>query len=57
MDERYHRRPTIITTDLDYPEWQSFLGNKGLVEALPSRLRHQCHIVRIDGPSLRDPQG
>jgi hypothetical protein len=22
-----------------------------------SRLRHHCHTVRIDGPSLRDPTG
>ena len=57
MEERYRRRPTIITTNLDYPEWQTFLGNKALVEALRSRLRHQCHTIRIDGPSLRDPQG
>jgi DNA replication protein DnaC len=56
MEERYRRRPTIITTNLDYTEWANFLGNKSLVEALLSRLRHQCHTVRIDGPSLRDPQ-
>jgi len=56
MEERYRRRATIITTNLDYPEWHNFLGNKALVEALLSRLRHQCHTVRIDGPSLRDPQ-
>lgn len=57
LEERYRRRPTIITTNLDYEEWGNFLGNKGLVEALLSRLRHQCHTLRIDGPSLRDPQG
>jgi DNA replication protein DnaC len=57
MEERYRQRPTIITTNLAYPEWQTFLGNKALVEALLSRLRHQCHTVNIDGPSLRDPQG
>jgi DNA replication protein DnaC len=57
MEERYRRRPTIITTNLDYPAWQTFLGNKALVEALLSRLRHQCHTVRIDGPSLREAQG
>jgi DNA replication protein DnaC len=56
MEERYRRRPTIITTNLDYTEWANFLGNKSLVEALLSRLRHQCHTVRIEGPSLRDPQ-
>jgi DNA replication protein DnaC len=57
MEERYRRHPTIITTNLDYPEWANFLGNKALVEALLSRLRHQCHTVRITGPELREPQG
>jgi DNA replication protein DnaC len=57
MEERYGHRPTIITTNLDYPEWANFLGNKALVEALLSRLRHHCHTVRIEGPSLRDAQG
>jgi len=56
MEERYRRKPTIITTNLDYEEWHHFLGNKALVEALLSRLRHQCHTLRIDGPSLREPQ-
>jgi DNA replication protein DnaC len=57
MEERYRRRSTIITTNLEYEEWHNFLGNKALVDALLSRLRHQCHTVRIDGPSLREPQG
>jgi len=57
MEERYTRGATIITTNLDYPEWANFLGNRPMVEALLSRLRHHCHTVRIDGPSLRDAQG
>lgn len=57
MEERYRQRPTIITTNLDYAEWANFLGNKALVDALLSRLRHQCHTVKIDGPSLRDTAG
>ena len=57
MEERYRHRPTIITTNLDDAEWHGFLGNRHLVEALLSRLRHQCHTVKIKGPSLRDPQG
>jgi DNA replication protein DnaC len=56
MEERYTRRPTIITTNLAYDEWHKFLGNKSMVDALLSRLRHRCHTVQIDGPSLRDPQ-
>ncbi len=57
MEERYNRRSTIITTNLEYDEWHEFLGNRSMVEALLSRLRHRCHTVRIDGPSLREPQG
>ena len=57
MEERYRRKATIITTNLDYEEWANFLGNKGLVDALLGRLRHQCHTIRIAGPSLREPQG
>jgi len=57
MEERYRRRPTIITTNLDYDQWPNFLGNPQMVKALLGRLRHFCHTVSIDGPSLRDPQG
>ena len=57
MEERYNRRSTMITTNLDYEEWHQFLGNRPMVEALLSRLRHHCQTIRIDGPSLREPQG
>jgi len=43
--------------NLDYEEWPNFLGNRAMVEALLSRLRHYCHTVRIAGPSLRELQG
>ena len=57
MEERYGRKATIITTNLDYEEWYAFLGNKEMVAALLDRLRHRCHTIRIDGPSLREPRG
>ena len=57
MEERYRQHSTIITTNLSYDEWHNFLGNKSMVEALLSRVRHYCHTVHIDGPSLREPQG
>ncbi|HJX61340.1 MAG TPA: IS21-like element helper ATPase IstB [Dehalococcoidia bacterium] len=56
MEERYRHHPTIITTNLEYEQWSGFLGHKELTAALLSRLRQYCHTVRIDGPSLRDPQ-
>lgn len=55
MEERYNRKSTLITTNLHYDDWYSFLGNKQMVSALLSRLRHHCHTIHIDGPSLRLP--
>ena len=57
IEERYRRHSTIITTNLSYEEWPGFLGNKPMVEALLSRLRHYCHTVTINGPSLKDLRG
>jgi DNA replication protein DnaC len=56
MEERYGRKATIITTNLDYDQWYDFLGQKEMVGALLDRLRHRCHTIRIDGPSLRAPK-
>ena len=36
---------------------RTFWAIEPMVEALLSRLRHYCHTVHIDGPSLREPQG
>jgi len=55
MEERYRRKATLITTNLEYERWYKFLGQKDMVKALLSRLRHQCTTIRIDGPSLREP--
>ena len=53
MDQRYGRVSTIITTNLDYPQWYEMFGNKPLVDALLDRLQHHCITIRIEGPSLR----
>jgi len=54
MEDRHAaKRATIVTTNLDYDDWGRFLGNQMLTGALLSRLRHRCHTLRIDGPSLR----
>src|SRR5437879_10326989 len=57
MEERYRQHSTIITTNLVYDEWPNFLGARPTGDALVERLRHYCHTVTIDGPSLRDLQG
>ena len=56
MDTRYRaKRPTLITTNLGYDEWGTFLKNPPMVEALLSRLKQRCVTIEIDGPDLREP--
>jgi len=55
MDERYSRKSTIITSNLDYPQWYDLFQRKPLVDALLDRLKHRCITIRITGPSLRVP--
>ncbi len=55
MDERYSRKSTIITSNLDYPQWYDLFQRKPLVDALLDRLKHHCITIRISGPSLRVP--
>ncbi len=55
LDLRYARRPSIITTNLDYPEWYDLFQRKPLVDALLDRLKHHCITIQINGPSLRVP--
>jgi DNA replication protein DnaC len=56
MGERYGRKATIITTNLDYEKWYDLFANKALVDALLDRLKHRCVTIKIDGKSLRAPQ-
>ena len=57
MEERHHRKPTLITTNMPYAAWQDCLGNRPLTQALLSRLRERCHTLIIEGPCLREQQG
>ena len=53
MDNRYGRKSTLITTNLDYPEWYDLFQRKPLVDALLDRLQHYCITLRLTGASLR----
>jgi DNA replication protein DnaC len=58
---RLSRLDVLLIDEFGYlnlkPEQANFLGNKAMVEALLSRVRHYCHTVTINGPSLRELQG
>ena len=56
MHQRHKQKTTLITTNLGFSEWSSFLKNKQLTAALIDRLTENSHLFNIkNGKSLRDP--
>jgi DNA replication protein DnaC len=55
--ERYERTATIVTSNLDFPEWdQAFPANPLLASATLDRLRHNAYCLTLDGLSYRTPK-
>ena len=51
--DRYERRPTIITSNLDFSEWNDAFHNKLLGAATLDRIMHGAYQVVLDGKSYR----
>ena len=57
IENRYNKRPTLITTNLGYKEWPKFLGRGPMASALLRRLLHRCHTVSFPrGVNLSQPK-
>ena len=54
--ERYERKPTIITSNLDFSEWNDAFHNKLLGAATLDRIMHVAYQVVLDGKSYRTPR-
>jgi DNA replication protein DnaC len=55
--ERYEQASTIVTSNLDFPEWdQAFPANRLLASASLDRLRHNAYCLVLDGMSYRAPK-
>jgi DNA replication protein DnaC len=55
--ERYEQVATIVTSNLDFPEWdQAFPTNRLLASATLDRLRHNAYCLVLDGHSYRAPK-
>lgn len=55
--ERYEQTSTIITSNLDFKEWdQAFPNNRLLASATVGRLRHNAYCLELEGPSGRHPK-
>jgi len=54
--ERYERKSTIVTSNLDIPEWTDAFPNRILGAATIDRLRHGAYKVVLEGKSYRFPR-
>jgi DNA replication protein DnaC len=56
MHQRHQRKSTLITSNLGFSEWGTFLKNDHLTAALIDRLTQNSHIFNMKGcVGLRDP--
>lgn len=47
MQKRHRRKPTLITSNLGFGEWRSFLKNDHLTAALIDRLTENSHVINM----------
>jgi DNA replication protein DnaC len=47
MHRRHRKNPTLITSNLGFSEWGSFLKNAHLTAALIDRLTENSHVINM----------
>lgn len=53
LADRYERRSTILTTNLNFSEWVQVFGDEKITTALLDRLGHHAEILTTRGQSYR----
>ena len=53
IDRRYERNSTIITTNINFSQWDEVFGDPMIANAIVDRLLHHASVVTIKGRSYR----
>lgn len=53
LDDRYHHRATLITSQLPVKHWHDYIGEVTLADAILDRLVHGAQHIELKGESLR----
>lgn len=53
LDDRYHHRATIITSQLPVKHWHEYIDEPTLADAILDRLIHGAQQIHLKGESLR----
>lgn len=53
ISECYEKRSVIITTNLQFSQWNGIFYDEKMTSAIIDRLIHHSHLIIFDGPSYR----
>jgi len=53
IDRRYEKHSTIITTNINFSQWDDVFGDPLIASAIVDRLLHHSHVAKITGNSYR----
>ena len=57
LEDRYAKKPMIITSQLPVAKWHEYLGEPTLADAIMDRLTADAHRIELQGESLRKRKG
>ena len=53
IDMRYEKKSTILTTNMNFNEWDEIFYDAVVANAIMDRILHHAHVVPISGKSYR----
>ena len=53
LEDRYHKRSTIVTSQLPFAEWHNNLSEPTFADAILDRLLHNAYKITLTGESMR----
>lgn len=53
IDKRYEKKSIIITTNINFSQWDEIFGEVMIANAILDRVLHHAKVVRINGKSYR----
>jgi DNA replication protein DnaC len=53
LEDRYGRKPTIVTSQLPVVKWFDFIGEPTIADGIMDRLAGNAHRINLEGDSLR----
>ena len=53
IDRRYERNSTIVTTNINFSQWDDIFGDPLIASAIVDRLLHHATVVTINGKSYQ----